>query len=188
MDALIPAFVAAVLAEIGDKSGWLAALIAARFGRTGPVILGAVIAAALASAITAMAGGLIQPLLTGNARLLFLGLALILSGIGAFFPARMPDGLAGWRTGAFLTSLLGLFIIQFGEGTQFIVAALAVNAKLPALAAVGATLGIAITTGAMALAGPELARRWPLVPIRRAIGGVFLVSGLLSGLAALRLL
>lgn len=188
MDALIPAFIVAVLAEMGDKSPWLAAILAARFGRAAPVVLGIIAAAALASIISAVAGALIQPLLTPNARLLFLAVALVFSGVTGFLALRRPDGLENWRIGAFATSFLGLFILQFGEGTQFLVAGLAANAKLPALAALGATLGICAITIPMALAGEKLRDRLPVRAMRVIPAILFLVTGLWAAVSALRLI
>lgn len=188
MDALIPAFIAAALAEIGDKSPWLAAILAARFGKPGLVVLGIVVAAAAASALSAIAGALVQPMLTPNARLLFFALALILSGVSGFLALKRPDPLEGWKIGAFATTALGLFILQFGEGTQFLVAGLAVNAKVPALAAVGATLGICAVTIPLALAGTALRNRLPIRAMRIVPAVLFLFTGLWSAVSALRLI
>lgn len=188
MDALIPAFIAAALAEMGDKSPWLAAILAARFGRPGPVVLGIIVAAAAASALSVIAGTVVQPLLTPNARLLFLALALILSGVTGFFALKKPDPLKTWKIGAFVTTALGLFILQFGEGTQFLVAGLAVNAKLPVLAGIGATLGICAVTIPMALAGPDLRDRLPIRAMRIVPAALFLVTGIWSAVSALRLI
>lgn len=187
LDALIPALVGAAVAELGDKSPWLAALIAARTGKPGQVAAGAVVAAAVASTISAIAGGYIQPLLTPNARLLFLALALLFAGGGALLPLKAPEALERWRIGAFATSALGLFILQFGEGTQFLVAGIAANAKLPALAAVGATIGIAAITVPLTFAGPALRDRMPLRAIRWGSAAVFLISGVIAALSAVRL-
>lgn len=188
MDALIPAFIAAALAEMGDKSPWLAAILAARFAKPGAVVLGIIVAAALASAISAAAGTLVQPMLTPNARLLFLALGLIFSGVTGFFALKQPDPLSGWKIGAFATSFLGLFILQFGEGTQFLVAGLAVNAKVPALAAAGATLGICAVTIPMALAGAGLRERLPIRAMRVGPAILFLIIGIWSAVSALRLI
>lgn len=188
MDALIPAFIAAALAEMGDKSPWLAAILAARFGRPGAVVLGIIVAATVASALSAIAGTLVQPLLTPNARLLFLALALVFSGIGGLFTLKQPDPLTGWKIGAFATTALGLFILQFGEGTQFLVAGLAANAKVPALAAIGATLGICAVTIPMALAGAALRDRLPIRAMRLIPAILFLVTGIWAAVSALRLI
>jgi Ca2+/H+ antiporter, TMEM165/GDT1 family len=188
MDALIPAFIAAALAEMGDKSPWLAAILAARFGRAGPVLLGIFAAAALASALSAAAGALVQPMMTPNARLLFLALALVVSGVTGFFALRRPDPLANWRIGAFATTAIGLFVLQFGEGTQFLVAGLAANAKLPAMAALGATLGICAVTIPMALAGIALRDRLPIRAMRIIPAILFLATGLWAAVSALRLI
>lgn len=188
MDALVSAFVAALLAECGDRTPWLAAMLAARFQRPVSVVLGIALAAASASALSATFGALIAPLLVPNARLLFLALALLFGGAGAFLPLRAPNALAGWRIGAFATSALGFFILEFGDRTQFLTAALALRSPVPALAAVGATLGILAVSIPAALAGEAVLKRLPPIATRIVPGVLFLLTGMICALAALRLI
>jgi Ca2+/H+ antiporter, TMEM165/GDT1 family len=105
-----------------------------------------------------------------------------------FIALKQPDPLTGWKIGAFATTALGLFILQFGEGTQFLIAGLAVNAKVPALAAIGATLGICAVTIPMALAGVALRDRLPIRAMRIVPAILFLVTGIWSAVSALRLI
>ena len=175
------ALVAAALAHLGDAPATLAAILADRFRKPGVVILAAAIALAGASAAAVAAGMLLAPLVTPEAKLLMLALALALQGGGALFPAKGPDRLEGWRLGAFATSLLGLFIQFFGDGIQFVVVALAARSPAPALAGVGATLGALVAIAPAAVLGEAAWHRLPLRAARLAIALVFLVgAGVLS--------
>ena len=112
---------------------------------------------------------------------------LLLQGGGAFFPAKTPDRLDRWRIGAVATAVLGLFILAFGDGVQFIVLTLAARTPVPALAAVGATIGSLVVIVPAALMGEAAWLKLPLKPLRIAIGVVFVLFGLVLALGALRL-
>lgn len=187
MDALVAGFVAGLLLAAGDRTAWLAAILAERYRRPGTVIFGATVALAGSNAVAAIGGAVIAPSMTPNARALLLALALIFAGVGGFFAPKRPNALVGWRIGALLTSTLGLFILAFGERTEFVTAALAARSPLPALAAVGTTLGtLAVTVVAVGL-GERGLTALPLAAVRIGVGIVFLLAGLVIGLGALRL-
>ena len=181
------ALVAAALAQVGDRSAWLAAILADRYG-PGRVIAMAALALIAASGIAAVAGAVLAPMLAPNAKQLMLALAILLQGGGALFPAKVPERLERWRIGAFATSALGLFILAFGDGVQFIVLALAARAGLPWLAAIGATLGSLAVIAPAAILGEAGWTALPLVALRRATGALFVLASLWIGLAALRLI
>lgn len=181
------ALVVAALAQVGDKPAWLAAILADRYRAPGAVIAGALVALAAVSALAAAAGALLAPRMTPEARQLLLACALLLQGAGAFWRGKGPDRLAGWRLGPFVTSVLGLAILLFGEGVQFVVLALAARSPTPALAAVGATLGGGAAIAAAALLGEAGWLRLPLLPAKRVIGALFVLAALWIGLGAVKL-
>lgn len=181
------ALVVAALAQVGDRPAWLAAILADRFRAPGRVIAAALVACAAASGIAAAGGALIAPRLTPEAKQLLLALALALQGAGALWPVQPPERLAGWRLPSLATAALGLFILLFGDGVQFVVAALAARSGWPALAAIGAVAGTLAVLAAAASLGE---RGWTRLPLRRAravIGGVFVIAAIWLGLGALRL-
>lgn len=182
------ALVAAALAQIGDRPAWLAAVLADRYRAPGIVIVAGALALAGASAMAAVGGALVAPRLTPEARQLLLALALLLQGIDAVVRAKPPERLDGWRLGAFGTALIGLFILFFGDGVQFVVAALAARSPVPALAAIGATLGGIAVLAPAAMLGERAWLRQPLVRARRVIGALFVLAALPIGLGALRLI
>ena len=188
MDALVAAFVAALLLGIGDRTAWLAAILSSRYDRQGAVLLGAALALTLANALAAAAGMLAAPMLTPNAKALMLAIGCALAGLGALFPTRRPDPLERWRLGALATAAAGLFILAFGEADQIVTAALAARSPLPWAAAVGGTLGGLVALAPAIALGEAGWRRLPLRIPRLIIGIGFLGFGLVNGISALRLI
>lgn len=186
MDALVPAFVAALAAGFNDRPAWLAAILADRF--KSPLVLpGLALAFAGASAVAAASVLLVLPILTPNARQLMLALALLFAGIGCLWRGKAPDRLEGWRLGALVTASLGGFVLALGDRTAFIVFGLAAWGSSPLTAAIGATLGSLVLAAVAANIGEAAWRRLPL----RALGGVagvgFLLFGATLAVQALRL-
>jgi len=182
------AFVAAILAQASDRTPWFTAILSSRFAKPGAVIAGTAIALAAINAIGAIGGAVIGPRITPNAQSLLLALALVSAGGSALVPIKSPDRRPGWRIGAFMTSLLGVAILGLGDRTQFITAALAARSWTPALAAVGATLGALVVNVPAILAGEDARKTLPLTAIRIAVGAIFIITGSVIGLSALRLI
>lgn len=182
------AFVGALLCQASDRTALLAAIMADRYQKLPSLIVAATLALLGGNAMGAVAGALIAPMMTPNARMLFLGLALMSAGMSAFFALKPPDRMAGWRVGAFATTLIALLAIGIGDRTQFVTAAVA--ARVPAaapFAVIGATLGgLAVIVPAM-IAGERQYLALPHHPVRIAIGLVLVLTGAAFGLAALRL-
>ncbi len=181
------ALVLGALCQLGGRTPWLAAILSDRF-RPPVVIAAAAAAFATNYALGALAGILIAPMLAPEARDLLLAMALILASFGISWRRKAPDRLAGWKLGAAGTSLLGLSIMAFGDGMQFIAVALAARSALPWLAAVGATLGaLAVTMPAIAIGEA----RWIALPLRAmalTAGGILLVSGAVIALKSIALI
>ncbi len=187
MDALMAALVAATLAQVGDRTAWLAAILSDRLRRPGLVIAMAALAILAASSLAAALGTVIGPKLATNAQQLMLALALLLQGGGAFFPIKAPERLDRWKIGPVATAFLGLFILAFGDGIQFIALALAARSPVPALAAIGVTLGSLVVIVPAAVMGEKAWCKLPIKPLRIAIGVLFVITGIILALGALRL-
>lgn len=187
MDTLLLALLACVLGETGGRMQRLAGLLDARFGRPAALLLGAACAAAALAALAAAAGAYLLPMLSPEARLLFLALALLTGGATMLWRSRAPDSLSGWRIGPFLTAFLGLLILGFGDSAMFLLVALAAARAEPLWAGVGGAIGLwvgialAVLLPASLMAGP----RWLL--LQRATGAGFVLLGLGAAVSALGL-
>ena len=187
MDALLLALLGCLLGEIGDKSQLLVLALATRYGRDGAIIAGIIVAATANAAISAAAGAWIAPMLASDARLLFLALATLFLGVGLFWRAKEPDPLSGWPTGAFLTTALGLFILGFGDGPQFLILGIATRTGDPVLAGIGGAIGVIAALVPVVLLRERLLALLPARAIRLVGGGVLLLAGAIMALRALAL-
>ncbi len=183
------AFVGALLCQAGDRTAWLAAIMADRYQKPGTVIIAAIIALLAGNVLGAVAGTLMAPIMTPNARALFLALALVSAGSSGLFALKSPDRMTGWRIGAFATTLVALLAIGVGDRTQFLTAAITARTPLVApFAVIGATLGSLAVIIPAILAGERGYQSLPHRPIRMVIGVILMVTGLILGVGALRLI
>jgi len=187
LEPLLTTFVAALLAEWGDKTQLLVAALGARFVRPLPVLAGVAAGALANSILSAFAGTLLHGVVTPRAVSLIVGIALILAGAGALFRSKTPDMGATWRVGPFLTAFGCFFLLEFGDKTQFVTAGLAAQYDSLALSAAGATAGIVLASVPAAALGGRFSAAAPLRAIRIAAGLLLLLAGLAVGLSALRL-
>lgn len=189
MDALLSALLACLLCEVGGANQQLTLALARRYERDGPVIAGIACAAAANAAMSAASGWFLSKLIAADARSLFLGVSLFVAGAGLMMQAKQPNPLIGWRAGAFMTTMLGLFILGFADGAQFVVAGIATRTADPVMAALGGTLGMFAACLPVALLRQPVPRPVRLATIvRRTGGGILMLVGTILGLTATQLL
>ena len=181
------ALVLGAATQASDRTPWLAAILAERLGRAA-AIFGLLVSLAANYTIGVMGGRLLAPMMTPEAKLLLLALALVLAGVGTGWRVKRPEALEGWRLPGGITATLGLFIMAFGDRMQFIVAALAARTDLPWAAAVGATIGAGLVGAAAAMMGERAWTALPLRAVRLAAALLLTFAGVVLGLSALRLI
>ena len=189
MEALVPAFIAALLTQLGDRSAILTAILADRYGRPLTVAITAGLAHAALNARAAL-GAIaiaIAPALTPNAQALFLAVALVVGGFSALLPVKTPDRLASWGIGSIPTAFLGIFSLALGAQTQFFTLAFAVRGD-PWFAAAGATAGAFAVAFVAAVLGELSWMRIPVRGLRILVGLQFLKAGAVIGAGALSLI
>ena len=188
MDALLTTFIAAALAEFGDKTQLLVIAIAARYRKAGAVLLGVAVAALANNLIAAFGGTLVNGMITLRAISLLVAVALLFAGVAALIPQKSPAGMgASWKTGPFLTAAACFFLLEFGDKTQFLTFALAAQFNSVARAAAGATAGIVVANAPAAILAERSRELFRLKPLRRGIASVFLFVGFIVAVSALRL-
>ena len=187
VEALVPAFIAALLTQLGDRPAMLTAILADRYGRPLTVAFAAGLAHAAGNALAALLGIVMAPLLPPNAQALLLAIALFFGAVGAFWPVRVPDRLERWRLGSLLTSFAGVFILALGDRTEFFTFAIAARSA-PWFAAAGATVGAFAVAFVAAVIGELSWARIPFRAFRYLTGTLFLIAAAVIGLGALRLI
>jgi putative Ca2+/H+ antiporter (TMEM165/GDT1 family) len=185
MDGLLTAFVAAALAEWGDRTQLIVALLAARSGRPGLVVIGMFAAAAASNAVAAFAGSLVAGTITIQAITLLVALAMLFAGIAGLI-RRKPPSIGSPAIPVLIGAFLLCLAAELGDRTQFLTFALAARFD-PALAAGGATAGMMAAAIPAALLGARLQSALPVHAIRIGGAALFLIAGFIVGVTALRL-
>lgn len=178
MEALLTSTAIVALAEIGDKTQLLAILLAARFGRPLPIILG-ILAATLANhALAALLGAQVAAFLDSPVFRYAIGASFIAMAAWTLIPDKLEEEDAPRpRFGAFLTTLVAFFLVEMGDKTQ--VATIALGAQYQAVVAVtaGTTLGMMIANVPAIFLGNALLKRVDLGKIRLVAAALFLAIG-----------
>jgi putative Ca2+/H+ antiporter (TMEM165/GDT1 family) len=187
VEPLLTSFVAAALAEWGAKTQFLVIALAARYRRPLPILLGVALAAIANSLIAAYAGSLLHDRVPLRALALLTALSLLFAGAEGLFPARQKPMAEGWRTGPFVTAACCFFLLEFGDRTQFVTAAIAARFDAFALAGAGAAAGILVSTIPATALGARLGKQLPLRAIRIGAAILFLIAAFLVAINALRL-
>ncbi len=178
MEALLVSAGLVAIAEIGDKTQLLAILLAARFRKPVPIILGILVATianhALAAFVGVAAGGFLQ----GPWMRWVLGVAFIAFAAWALIPDKFEeDETPKDRAGVFLTTLVAFFFVEMGDKTQVATVALGAQFQNVLLVATGTTLGMMLANVPAVILGEAAATRIPLKYVRWAAAGCFAAIG-----------
>ena len=180
MEAFLISTGIVALAEIGDKTQLLALVLAAKFRKPAPIILGILAATIANHAMAGLAGAWISALLGPTAMRWVLGVSFIAMAIWTL----IPDTLDGEdsreqppRFGVFGTTLVAFFLLEMGDKTQ--IATVALAAKYSSLVAVvaGTTLGMMLANVPAVLLGEVAARQLPMQVVHRIAAAIFLALG-----------
>ncbi|MDB5450683.1 MAG: hypothetical protein JWQ52_1811 [Phenylobacterium sp.] len=174
---LVSAGVVAV-AEIGDKTQLLAIVLAAKFRKPLPIILGILAATVLNHAAAATLGYFISRWLTGQVFQTVVGVAFIAMAAWALVPDKEDEGAADRsHGGVFLTTLVSFFFVEIGDKTQIATSLLAARFHDIALVTVGTTLGMMAANVPAVLLGEAATKIVPLNVVRMIAAGVFALIG-----------
>lgn len=166
------------LAEIGDKTQLLSFLLAAKFRRSWPIILG-ILVATLAN--HAMAGGVgvwVSDLLSSTVLGWLLGISFLAMAVWMLIPDELDEVDAKMsRFGVFGTTVVAFFLAEMGDKTQ--VATVALAAQYPGLLVVvaGTTLGMMIANVPAVIFGERIVQRVPVRLVHGVTAAAFAVLG-----------
>jgi putative Ca2+/H+ antiporter (TMEM165/GDT1 family) len=185
MDAFLVATGIVALAEIGDKTQLLALLLAARFRRPLPIILGIFIATLLNHAFAAAVGALVSELLGPSVMRWVLGLSFFGMAIWTMIPDHVDETEASvGKCGVFVTTLLAFFVAEMGDKTQVATVALAARYTEMAAVVAGTTLGMMIANVPAVLFGERIANKIPLALVHGIAAVIFIGLGMATLMGA----
>ena len=169
------------LAEIGDKTQLLAFMLAARFRRPWPIVLGILIATLANHAFAGAVGTWVTTLLGPDVLRWVLGLSFLAMAVWTLIPDKLDeDELSTPKLGVLGTTIVAFFLAEMGDKTQ--VATVALAAQYNALVAVvaGTTLGMMIANVPAVLVGDRIAHRMPVRLIHGVAAALFALLGIVT--------
>jgi putative Ca2+/H+ antiporter (TMEM165/GDT1 family) len=187
MEAILTPTAVVAIAEIGDKTQLLAIVLAARFRKPIPIVLGILGATLLNHAVAAGIGYLVAEWVTGRIFQAGLGLAFIAMAAWALVPDKQESASERSPRGIFLTTLIAFFLVEIGDKTQIATSLLAAQFHDITLVTVGTTVGMMLANVPAVFLGEAVTKIVPLKYVRIAAAVIFAAIGLWIVLAALNI-
>lgn len=174
------------LAEIGDKTQLLAFVLAARFRKPRPIILGILTATLANHALAGAIGSWLTSVVGPSTLRIAIGVSFIAMAIWTLVPDRFDESRAKLpHAGVFSTALVAFFLAEMGDKTQIATIALAARYHAFVTVVAGTTLGMMIANVPAVLVGGRLAHRLPIRLVHGVAAAIFLALGIgaLAGLS-----
>ena len=182
MEAFLVSTGVVALGEMGDKTQLLAMLLAVKFKRPLPIILGILAATLVNHALAGSVGAWVARALGPDLLRWVIGVSFIAMAVWILIPDKVDAGSAGSgsRFGAFGTTAITFFLAEMGDKTQIATVALAAryNALLPVVA--GTTLGMMLADVPAVFLGDRIAKKLSMPLVHGVAAAIFAVLGVLT--------
>ena len=180
MEAFLVSLLAVTVGEIGDKTQLLALLLAARYKKPAPIILGILVATLANHALAGLLGQWIASHISADVLRWALGLSFLAIAAWTLKPDEMDDdGLNESQYGVFMLTCITFFIAEIGDKTQLATVALAAKYTDLSLVIAGTTLGMLVADVPAVFLGKIAAPNFPFKLVRWIAAGVFAILGIL---------
>ena len=182
MKALLVSTVVVAAGEIGDKTQLLALLLAARFRRPTPIVLGILVATLANHAMAGLVGAWVRQIVPAAYLRWLLAASFIAVALWALKPDRLDAQEAGPSSplGVFAVTVTSFFLAEIGDKTQIATVMLAAQFKNLVAVIAGTTLGMLIADVPVVYLGRAAATRIPLRAIRVVAAGLFVVLAVVA--------
>ena len=183
MEAFLVSTGIVALGEMGDKTQLLAVLLAARFRKPVPIVLGILVATVANHAMAGALGGMLAAWMGPLWLRWVIGGSFLAMAVWMLVPDTLDDvdtEGGSRRLGVFGTTVLAFFLAEMGDKTQ--IATVALAARYPDLLAVvaGTTLGMMIANVPAVLLGDQIAKRLSMTVVHGVAAAIFAVLGVLT--------
>mgnify|MGYP003703525085 FL=1 len=182
MEAFLISTGVVTLGEMGDKTQLLAFLLAAKFKRPLPIILGIFTATILNHAAAGAVGTWIAAQLGPSLLRWVIGIGFIAMAGWMLIPDKADDDAAEGRQrfGVFGTTVLAFFLAEMGDKTQIATVALAARYDQLVPVVAGTTLGMMLADVPAVFLGDKLARKLSMPLVHGIAALIFAVLGVLT--------
>ena len=183
MEAFLVATGIVALAEMGDKTQLLSLVLAARFRKPWPIVLGIFAATVVNHALAGAVGAWVTRALGPDVLRWILGISFIAMAIWMLIPDKLDDEDTPKtsRFGVFGTTLVAFFLAEMGDKTQIATVMLAARFTHDYLwVVVGTTLGMMLANAPVVFLGERIVRKVPIKLVHTISAVIFLGLGLLA--------
>jgi Ca2+/H+ antiporter, TMEM165/GDT1 family len=170
------------LGEMGDKTQLLAMLLAARFRRPVPIILGILVATLANHALAGAVGEGVARALGPQLLRWVIGVSFIAMAVWMLIPDKVDDDAAGGKQlfGVFGTTVLAFFVAEMGDKTQIATVALAARYHDLVAVVAGTTLGMMAANVPAVFLGDTIAKKLSMRLVHGIAAAIFALLGLLT--------
>ena len=181
MEAFLISTGIVALAEIGDKTQLLAFILAAKFRKPLPIVVGILVATIANHSFAGALGSWITSLMGPETLRWVLGVSFIAMAIWTLIPDKFDEGDAKLaRFGVFGTTLVAFFLAEMGDKTQIATVALAAQYHALYSVVAGTTLGMMIANVPAVILGDRIANRVPVRVVHSIAAAIFAILGMLT--------
>ena len=186
MESLIVSTGVVALAEIGDKTQLLAFLLAARFKKPVPIVMGILVATLVNHGLAGALGAWITTAVSPQVLRWVLGLSFIGMAAWTLIPDKIEEEetQVAQRLGVFGATLVTFFLAEMGDKTQIATVAMAAHYSQALMVVAGTTLGMLIADVPAVFIGDKLAGRIPMRLVHGIAAAIFAGLGVATLLGA----
>ena len=184
MEAFLVATGVVALAEMGDKTQLLSLVLAARFRRPWPIVLGIFTATVLNHALAGAVGNWVTHTIGPDVLRWILSGSFIAMALWMLIPDKLDedDMPKASHFGVFGTTVTAFFLAEMGDKTQIATVMLAARyVDAYVWVVLGTTLGMMLANAPVVWLGERIVKRVPI----RLVHGISAVLFLVLGVAAL---
>ena len=182
MEAILVSTGVVALAEMGDKTQLLAFILAARFKRPLPIVLGILCATLLNHGLAGALGTWITTVIGADVLRWVLGLSFIGMAIWTLIPDKIEDEETqiASKLGMFGATFITFFLAEMGDKTQLATIALAAHYVAPVMVIAGTTMGMLIADVPAVFLGHKFGEKIPMRLVHTIAASIFALMGVLT--------
>jgi putative Ca2+/H+ antiporter (TMEM165/GDT1 family) len=182
METYVVSALLVALAEMGDRTQLLAIMLASRYRKPVPILLGIFVATLANHGLAALAGFYLSSILQAAWFKYAVSVSFIVMALWALVPDKEEDEdkPRRWRMGVFLTTAVSFFLVEIGDKTQVATVALAARYHDVLIVAAGTTTGMMLANIPAVFLGHAVTRVLPINALRIAAAVLYLILGVVG--------
>jgi putative Ca2+/H+ antiporter (TMEM165/GDT1 family) len=180
MESFLVSTSVVALAEMGDKTQLLSLILAARYRKPIPIILGIFVATIANHAGAGAVGTLLSNVLSPNILNWVIVASFVLMAGWILIPDKLDENevaIPKKQLGVFATTVVAFFLAEMGDKTQIVTVALAARYQEFFTVVLGTTLGMMLANVPAVYLGHRFADKLPTKTIHIIASVIFVVLG-----------